>query len=517
MSILSKNKNIIMSGFTAWVILAIAATYLLYPLRQKLKFGIDLVGGTYITLDVEVEKAAERELHERANSLAAMLKAAGKSQPVSKKISGRTATFVFASGVEAIDAQNSLRELVRDKYKLSQEAEVVKVTMTDPEFNRLQKWALSTNVEVLRTRLNKLGVEDVKVAPQGDRSVVVELPDVSDPAKAKEMIGTPAMLEFKIVEAQGNSKEELLDEFGGDLPDGMQIIAGREHGGSAKYYMVSDHAEVTGAHLVDSMARPDQARMVVTFELTPEGGDKFYTLTSDNINRPLAAILDNKAISVATINDAIRTNCQITGNFTRSEAQELCTLFKSGAFVAPVKFAEERRIGPSLGYDSIEKGLLSCIIGLGLLLIFSLFFYKLSGILAFITLLYNLLLLLLCMSFSGAALTLPGIAGMVLTVGMAIDSSILIYERIRELLAHGSSIRQAVDEGFSNAAVVILDANITTFIIAIVLFKFGTGPIQGFAVTMMIGIVTTLITGMLFLKSLFNFILSRKNIQKLSI
>src|SRR3990167_9721228 len=414
MSILSKNKNIIMTGFTAWVILAIAAGYLLYPLRQKLKFGIDLVGGTYITLDVDVEKAAERELHERANSLAAILKAAGKSQPVSKKISGRTATFTFASGAEAVDAQTSLRELVRDKYKLSQEAEVVKVTMTDAEFNRLQRWALSANVDVLRTRLNKLGVEDVKVAPQGDRSVVVELPDVSDPAKAKEMIGTPAMLEFKIVEAQGNSKEELLDEFGGDLPEGMEIIAGREgKEARTRYFLVAKHADVTGAYLKDAQPAYSsvKAEMVVTFKLTPEGGEKFYVLTGENKGRLLAAILDNKVISVATIQDAISTDCQITGNFTKNRAQELCSLFKSGAFVAPVTFAEERRIGPSLGYASISKGLLSCAIGLGLLLLFSLFFYKLSGVLAFLTLLYNLLLLLLCMALSGATLTLPGKIG----------------------------------------------------------------------------------------------------------
>ncbi|HLB40507.1 MAG TPA: protein translocase subunit SecD, partial [Candidatus Babeliales bacterium] len=471
-----------MTGFTFWVVLALGAGYMLYPLRKKLKFGIDLVGGTYITLDVQTEKALEHELNDKSNALYNSLKSAERALPTGRKVNERTITFTFASGVEATDAAAALSDQLSDAYKLNQETETLTITMADFEANRLRKWALDSNVKVLRARLNKLGVEEVKVAPQGERSVVVELPDVSNPAKAKEMIGTPAMLEFKIVEAQGASRDQILDEFGGDLPEGMEIIAGREgKEAPTRYFLVAKHADVTGAYLKDAQPAYSsvKAEMVVTFKLTPEGGEKFYVLTGENKGRLLAAILDNKVISVATIQDAISTDCQITGNFTKNRAQELCSLFKSGAFEAPVTFAEERRIGPSLGYASISKGLLSCAIGLGLLLLFSLFFYKLSGVLAFLTLLYNLLLLLLCMALSGATLTLPGIAGMVLTVGMAIDSSILIFERIKEMLAAGMPVRQAVDDGFANAAVVILDANITTFIVGVVLFKFGTGPIQG--------------------------------------
>ena len=510
-------KKYLFSGFVFWIILALISGYLLFPLRKKLTFGIDLVGGTYITLDVQVDKAIEYELREQSAILESSLKDADKTLPVSKKVSGHKIIFNFDNDLDATNAQLALRDSLTN-YKSSVSGTSLTYTMPDSLVNKTKSWALQSNIEVLRTRLNKLGVEEVKVAPQGERSVVVELPDIEDPAKAKEMIGTPAMLEFKIVEAEGASKDGILDEYGGEIPDGMQIITGASgNSASKKYYLVSDYSDVTGAHLREAQPQLSQGQVTVTFKLTPKGGDNFYKLTSENVNRTLAAVLDNRVISAANIQEAIRTDCQIRGGFTRERAQELCMLFKSGAFVAPVKFAEERRIGPSLGYKSIKQGLLSCAVGLGLLIIFSIFYYKLSGLLAFIALLYNLLLVLVCLSLSKAALTLPGIAGMVLTVGMAVDASILIYERIKELLAEGLSAKEAVNKGFSNAMVVILDANITTFIVGIVLFKFGTGPIQGFAVTMMIGIISTLITGMLFLRTLMNFVLDGKKVQKLSI
>jgi preprotein translocase subunit SecD len=283
--------------------------------------------------------------------------------------------------------------------------------------------------------------------------------------------------------------------------------------------MVSKHAAVTGKDLVD--ARPDydrnDAKMIVSFTLTPQGGDKFYAFTSRNFKRPLAAVLDDVVVTVATINAKIREHGSISGGFDAERAKELALLLRSGSFVAPISFEEERQIGPTLGTEAIHQGIIACIIALVGLFVFSVAVYKVAGLFAFIALLYNLVFILLGLAWIHATLTLPGIAGMVLTVGMAIDASILIYERIKEELAAGVPLRKAVDDGFSDAMRVILDANITTFITGLVLYKFGTGPIQGFAITMMLGIVATLITGLFFLKSIFTFVINVFNVQKISI
>lgn len=512
----SAARRFFLSGFFFWLVLGIFSVYLLIPLRKSLKFGIDLVGGTYVTLDVQVDEAVKHELQERLKILENQIKENNiniESQKVEKnKISVR-----FATTEDAKSAQEILREETEDMIA-SIDANTLNFSFPESKIKSIHEWAVQGNIEVLNTRLKKIGVEEITVAPKGERSIIVEFPDIEDPAKAKQMIGTPALLEFKLVEQMGRSEEAIADEFGGSIPEDMMIVKDNK---KPIYYLVSEFADVTGRDLLDVAPgyQPGKFGMqpVVEFRLTPAGGDKFAELTGNNINRPLAAILDGRVVSVANINSEIHDKGIITGNFTQDEVKELSTLLKSGAFVAPVKFAEERSIGPSLGRESIQKGLLSCAVGLGLLLIFSVFYYKLSGLLAFITLIYNLLLLLVGLSLMRATLTLPGIAGIVLTLGMAIDSSVLIYEKIKELLATGMAVRQAVKEGFSDAVVVILDANITTFIVGVVLFKFGTGPIKGFAVTMMLGIISTLLTGIFFLRSLFNATLSSKKVQKLSI
>lgn len=288
------------------------------------------------------------------------------------------------------------------------------------------------------------------------------------------------------------------------------IIPGRKE--EAGFYLVPTYAKVTGKQLRDAryVLRTDDLMSrrtphVVQIEWKPEGAEKFYELTKDNVGKQLAIVLDNVVVSAPRVDEPIREIATISGDFSAETAEELVALLKSGAFTAPVEVIEERHIGPSLGQESIHKGLLSCAIALGLLFLFSILVYKVAGLFAFIVLLYNLLLILFGLALvPDATLTLPGIAGMILTVGMAIDSSILIYERIKEELASGSSLRKAVDSGFNGALSVILDANITTFIIGAVLYWFGSPAIQGFALTLMIGIVATLITGLLLLKTIFN-------------
>ncbi len=515
----SRSYSLLMSGFSFWVICALVALYLLYPLRDKLSFGIDLVGGTYLSLLVDVDKAVEDELYERLEGFRREFSDARLEAPVTSTVENDEIILTFASTEAAYEAMAHLRGEDAD-LKQQQDGLKLRLSLPSHEKARIKTWAVESNIKVLRNRLDKFAVGDIAIAAQGKTGIVIELPNVDNPEQAKAMIGKSAQLEFASVLAEGASEEDILDQYDDDLPDGTRIVSERRgRGGQRRYYLVPRHNEVTGRYLRD--AHPDFDRMhggmVVTFALSKEGGDKFHELTSTNIGKLLAVILDGEIISVATIQSEIRDRGQISGNFTGEYAKELSLLFKSGAYVAPVKFNEERHIGATLGEQSIQQGLLACLIGLGLLFLFSIFYYGFPGLFAFVALLYNLLLILLTLSWFRATLTLPGIAGMVLTVGMAIDASILIYEKIREELAAGLTMRRAVEDGFRGAMVVILDANITTFIVGLVLFKLGTGPIQGFAVTMMIGIISTLITGMFFLRSLFLFVLDHLGVKTLRI
>ena len=399
---------------------------------------------------------------------------------------------------------------------------VVTVKYNETYEKKIKADAVKTNIEVFRTRLDKLSVAEISIAAEGEKSIVVELPDVEDPMQARTMIGKPAILEFKLVERMGASPEDILYEYDGVLPDDMQILPGKAQGSrSPYYYMVPRYTNLTGKDLKD--ARPNfggqtGSELVVGFELSSTGGDIFYELTRKNPGRQLAVVLDGIVITAPKINEPIAGGSgSITGGFTSAQAKELAMLLKSGSLVAPVTIEGERQIGPSLGASSIKQGLIACLVGLGLLLVFGLFYYSLAGFFAFLALMFNLVLVLFGLSTLGAVLTLQGIAGMVLTIGMAIDASILIYERIKEELKLGKSVKDAVNAGFSSAMIVILDANITTFIVGVVLYKFGTGPIQGFAATMMLGIISTLITGLFFLKSIFMFWINNFKVKYLKI
>ncbi len=289
----------------------------------------------------------------------------------------------------------------------------------------------------------------------------------------------------------------------------MIVLKGQGGRQYQEFYLVPSHTDLTGRLLKDARVNYGGdfgAEPLVEFEFKAEGGAKFEALTRKYRGERIAIIIDDVVISAPTVRDVISTRGTISGNFTVKDASELAFLLKSGAFAAPVSFEEERHIEPTLGVELVNKGLLACAIGLALLFIFSIAMYKLAGLFAFIVLLYNLLLVLFGLWSIGATLTLSGIAGMILTVGMAIDSSILIYERIREELASSAPLAKAIDAGFSGALAVILDANITHFLVAIVLYKLGAGPLQGFAITMIIGILSTLLTGLVLLKSIFKFV-----------
>jgi preprotein translocase subunit SecD len=514
-------KRIFVSSFMGWVLFAaVTVAYFGFKGKESLKFGIDLVGGSYITLEVDENDVIKTELHDKIKSFQGILEQAKIELESKPTFHNNVLSFVFASKKEAQDAEVLFRHDYRQLVYTIKENEL-QVSLSPAYLNHLISDAADANINILERRLNGLSVAEIHISKQDNRFIVVELPDVQDPQQAKKMIGQSAVMEFKIVEDSAPSRQELMDKYDHELPEGTVIISGSSRGSRGKmFYLVPDYATVSGKFFKNAQVDfggEFKTDLCVMFEFDDEGGKRFHELTSRNIGKPLAIVLDGEIVQVATINSAIGKNGLIQGNFNAEEASTLAKLLKSGAFKAKVDFISERQIGPTLGQESVNKGLLSCVIGLFLLLVFGIYFYRLSGFFAVLALAYNLVLILLFMSLVKATLTLPGIAGMILTVGMAVDASILIYEQIRDCLARGLSITQSVQDGFADAMMVILDANITTFIVAAVLFYFGTGPIQGFAVTMMIGIISTLITGLFFLKSIFKMYLTAFHVSKLSI
>jgi preprotein translocase subunit SecD len=514
-------RKMLFSGLAFWLVVTGFIVWGLWPVKGKVKFGMDLVGGTFLTLQVQTDKAVESELKGIAQGIPGLLGKDNIKAPVKKDVVNNEIVLEF----DDLNTANSAASFIKDNYRdlvLTVKEKVVTCMFKPNRVEKIKEEAVNTNTEIFRNRLNGLGVEEISISRKGENQIIVELPAVDDPQVARALIGKPAVLEFKLVEKEGRDAASILVDYDGVMPDGKEILSSKEKvdGKPVTYYLVSKYASVTGSML--KSAKPSVggkfgSQPVVQFEFNSEGGDKFYDLTSKNPGKMIAIILDEQVISAPVINAAIRNSGYIEGNFTVDSTRELAMLLKSGSLVAPVTIEEDRQVSATLGEEAISKGLLACLIGLGLLFIFSIIYYKLSGLLAFMALAFNLVFVLFGLYLVGATLTLPGIAGMVLTIGMAIDASILIYEQIKEALHSGLSIRKSVDVGFSNAMVVILDSNITTFIVGVVLYQFGTGPLKGFAVTLMLGIVATLIAGLLLLRSMFNFVLNTFNVKKLSI
>ncbi|MBA3954120.1 protein translocase subunit SecD [Candidatus Dependentiae bacterium] len=527
------SRPLLLLNIAFWLAISAYGAYFLVHMKSKrlINLGIDLVGGLYLTLDVKVEEAIKNDLMSSMQLVVDKLKKDKKELPGVPTVDAQKliGTLTFSTSQAAFQA----RELARAhkiNADITQEDKVLFFSFSQAQIEKVKNEAIESNISVLRTRLDALGSGEVTIIKQGDRHIVIELPNERDPEAAKARIGTAAVLEMKEVYDIAQTREDLLAKHNGKLPEGTTIAMGKPNieGEDQTYfaYLVPAYAKITGKQLRDSRYLVDSQNFLtkstphqVGLEFNAAGAEKFYELTKANVGGHVAILLDNVVVSAPGVNGPIEGGSgQISGNFTEKGAKELVALLKSGAFSAPVEVVEERQIGPSLGEESIHKGLVSCGIALVLLFLFSVVVYKVAGLYAFIVLLFNLLLILLGLSLvPDATLTLPGIAGMVLTVGMAIDSSILIYERIKEELAAGMSMRKAVNSGFAGATSVILDANITTFIVGVVLYYFGSPSIQGFALTMMLGILSTLITGLVLLKTLFNISFDIFGIQKIKI
>ena len=348
----------------------------------------------------------------------------------------------------------------------------------------------------------------------------MELPGVENPERVKNIIKTTAFLEWKLVKAgPAPDQEALLKDFGGDVPGDMQVLRGDPRRTEGGYYLVSQVAAITGKDLLDARSSIDEwNNPAVSFSLNSDGARRFSKFTSENIGKPLSIVLDGKIQEVATIQDRISDSGIIHGRFTQEQAEDIALVLRAGALPASIKYLEERTIGPSLGADSIRKGLSATIMALILVMAFMIFYYRLSGINAVIALTLNIIILMGTLAYFKAVLTLPGIAGIILTIGMAVDANVLVFERIREELSSGKAILSSISSGFSRAFKTILDANVTTIIAAIFLFQFGTGPIKGFAVTIIIGITASMFTAVFVSRLIFDLFHSkRKKSGKLSI
>jgi len=400
----------------------------------------------------------------------------------------------------------------------------LRMTVSKAYSDMLKQRAVQEALRTIESRVDEFNVREPQIYTQRDfgsgvTQIVVRLPGEVDPEKAKKLIGKTAVLDFRLVEKRehtAKSREQLLEQIGGIIPDEYQIYEGVEDSKYGKFfYLLKKRALIFGKDLIDArQGYDDKGMFAVDFKFNDDGGKLFGTITGNNINKQLAIVFDDVVLSSPVIRSRIGKRGQITGNFSAADANELAIFLRSGSLPVPVSIDEERTVGPSLGAESITKGRFSLLVGGVLVLLFMFAYYRVSGIIADFALALNVFFILGALAMFGATLTLPGIAGIVLTIGMAVDANVIIFERIREELRLGKTPRVAVDSGYGKALWTILDANITTAVAAIVLFQFGTGPIKGFAVTLSIGIVTSVFSALVVTRTIFDVIVSRRGKMK---
>jgi preprotein translocase subunit SecD len=514
-----KRDLLIKLGVVAVVIIACAIFAL--PPKDKIHLGLDLQGGLHLVLRVDVDKAVLGALERTSELLRKDLRGRGLNVTAVEPDDSHTGIrMVFSEAPDMTVVQEVAREHLPGNID-TQSPEVLVSAYPEEELRQIRSSAIDQALEKIRNRVDAFGVSEPSIIRQGTNRIVVQLPGLDDPKRAIELIGRTAQLEFKLVEslaanpdAQPPQGTELL--YSKEKNDQGQLIQGQG-------YFVQKRSLLTGDMLADARAQPDQTNFgqyYVLMRLNSRGKRIFARITQENVGRALAIVLDNAIFSAPVIQGPIPGGeAQITGTFTPEEARDLAIVLREGALPAPVEIIENRAVGPSLGSDSITQGVRSIVLGGALVFVFMLFYYRLSGLVADIALGLNLLIIMgiMAMPYLSASLTLPGIAGIILTVGMAVDANVLIFERIREELRLGKAVRQSVDTGFQKAIVTILDANVTTLIAAIVLFQFGSGPVKGFAVTLAIGIAASMFTAIFVCRTIFETIFSLKRVTKLSI
>ncbi|HWH79959.1 MAG TPA: protein translocase subunit SecD, partial [Candidatus Binatus sp.] len=394
------------------------------------------------------------------------------------------------------------------------------VTLSKEELKSLRDYAVDQSLETIRNRIDQFGVSEPIIQREGQENILIQLPGIQDPERAKEIIGKTALLEFKLVDDSANVEEAVKN----GPPPGRQLIyghVGKVEGGAAKQpFVLESRALMTGEYIQDAKVRPAQQLQGASVELilNNSGAKLFDQITAANVKRHLAIVLDNSVYSAPVIQERIGGGrASISGSFDIKEARDLAIVLRAGALPAPVEILEERTVGPSLGSDSIRQGVISFVVGSSLVIIFMLVYYKGAGGLADFALFFHILFLLAILAAFQAVLTMPGIAGIVLIAGMAVDANVLINERIREELRAGRAPRSAIEAGFQHAMPAIIDTNVTTFISGLILFQFGTGPIKGFAVTLCVGILTTVVTAVYMTRIYYDYRAVNGKLQKISI
>ena len=492
--------------------------------------GLDLRGGVHFLLEVDMDAAVKQAENRYYNDIRAALRVAKiRYQSVSKengtiKIKLKTADATVAS-LDLLDKDFTELTIIETDDPTEFFAKI-----SENEEKEIKKFALDQNMTTLRNRVNEIGVAEPVIQRQGDNRIVVQLPGVQDTTRAKEILGTTATLEYRLADV----KHDVQKAIDGRVPVGSKLFYERD----GQPILLKRRVIVTGDQIVDASSGLDQNGQAAVFiTLNGIGAKKMGKMTQKNIGKPMAVVFIEyktktrtvngkkvrtrekieEVISVATIRDTFSKRFQTTGLDSPQEARNLALLLRAGALAAPVDIVEERTVGPSLGQDNIDKGLMSVVVGFALVLVFMAVYYKTFGLIANIALAFNLIVIIALLSILQATLTLPGIAGIVLTVGMAVDANVLIFERIKEEIKIGNTPQSSIFTGYEKAFVTILDANITTLLVALVLFGFGTGPVKGFAVTLSIGILVSLFTAIWGTRMIVNLAYGNRHIEKLSI
>ena len=493
-------------------------------IQENIHLGLDLRGGTHLILQVQVNDAVNAETDQTVERLKDALKKKNIVYGDILKVDPVTAPQTVTLRGMDVGAGGDLRSLVADQfgdYDLASGAEYAwNVSLKPGVLDTIKRRAVEQAVETIRNRIDQLGVSEPVIQEHGlgEHQILVQLPGVDDPARVKEVMQSTAMLEIRQALDNGkpySSEQEALAAHNGVLPSDAVLIKGRNVAGTGAgspdvYYLINRVSAVSGRDLRSAEAgHEENGRPDVSFTLTRDGGDRFYQFTSQHVGEPLAIVLDGKVQEVANIREAIRDTGRISGSFTEQQTKDLSMILRSGALPASIKYLEERTVGPSLGADSIRQGLRAAMIGMFAVMGFMLIYYRFAGINADLALVLNLVILLGFLGFSGATLTLPGIAGLILTVGMGVDSNVLIFERIREELRAGKNPPSAVEQGFGHAWLTIVDTHVTTIVSAAILFLFGTGPVKGFAVTLTFGLLANLFTAVFVSRTIFDSILNR--------
>ena len=507
-----------------------------YLPHQGLNLGLDLQGGIHLVLEVEGEKAVQNVVDRAVLTLKGLMDEKKATYTTLEKITPVEIKVEYPSA----ESREAIKKLAAENFPALYVREASEnrliLAMREGEAQEQKDSAVSRALETIRNRVDQFGVAEPLIQRQGPSQILVQLPGIRDPQRAIALIGKTALLEFKLVaddhplaaqlpsRIPSGGEEALVKRFEGQIPPEYEIVFEREQDKqtnqvSKRPYLVKKQALMSGDVLTDarvSIGDFNEPYVSISFDST--GANLFDRITSENVKRRLAIILDNAVYSAPVIQERIPGGrAQITGSFTTQEANDLAIVLRAGALPAPVNIIQNVTVGPSLGRDSIEKGILAGIIGTLLVVGFMAFYYRLSGLLADFALVLNVVLLIGALAALNATLTLPGIAGIILAIGMAVDSNVLILERIREELRLGKPVRLAVDAGYEKAFVTIVDSHVTTLITALALFLFGTGPIKGFAVTLSLGVSINLFTALVGTKVVYDVVNSRWKLQRLSI